>query len=620
MFDHVTLRASDRAASEDFYAVVLKALGVEPTHRDGELVEWSDFSLMQATDERGPTRRLHLGFAAPSRAHVDAFWRAGIEAGHPDDGRPGPRPQYREDYYGAFLLDPDGNSAEAVHHGALGRGGVLDHLWIRVADVAAARSFYLTVAPHAGLRLRDDGPERVRFAGASGSFSLVAGRRPSTCTWRSARPATATWTPSTGPRWPRATATTARPASARSTTRATTRPTRSTPTAPTSRSWSTTGSERQSTRRLDRAMSTGLPVITLGTHRIENPAPGEPPFLSAASGAAWSGRRLYSVGDDQAAVAEFELDEVEVLEALRSGKDADILPPGFAERIIPDVLPLDPGQRASQKADFEALTLVTRTDLEALEDETVRRELLRRFPHGLLIMAGSGGVSWEGVRRSTCVVYSRDEDGHIVGLPAKVSLEGLHAYLEESPWLTGELNIEGMAVHGRYLVLAQRGNSTAPDGRPADNLLIRLSLSEVLESFYTDLRVGRCELEEIRSSTSATSRSRWTAIPSTVKLDFTDPRRRHGRYPGPVVFTAAGEGTDARARPRAASPGSIVGVIDADGNVERTYPLARPGDQARGRGRALQRGRRARRTSCSLSDADDPGRARAADAARLPAE
>ncbi len=175
MFDHVTLRASDRTASENFYAVVLKALGVEPTHRDGEIVEWSDFSLMQATEDRPPTRRLHLGFAAPSRAHVDAFWRAGIEAGHPDDGRPGPRPEYRQDYYGAFLLDPDGNSAEAVHHGALAQGGVLDHLWIRVADVAAARSFYLAVAPHAGLRLRDDGPERVQFAGACGSFSLVAG-------------------------------------------------------------------------------------------------------------------------------------------------------------------------------------------------------------------------------------------------------------------------------------------------------------------------------------------------------------------------------------------------------------------------------------------------------------
>ena len=59
------------------------------------------------------TRRLHIGFAAPSREHVDAFWRAGTEAGYQDDGAPGPRPQYHADYYGAFLLDPDGNSAEA---------------------------------------------------------------------------------------------------------------------------------------------------------------------------------------------------------------------------------------------------------------------------------------------------------------------------------------------------------------------------------------------------------------------------------------------------------------------------------------------------------------------------
>jgi catechol 2,3-dioxygenase-like lactoylglutathione lyase family enzyme len=48
-------------------------------------------------------------------------------------------------------------------------------VWIRVADVAAAKRFYETIAPHAGLRLGLDTPERVRFAGASGSFSLVAG-------------------------------------------------------------------------------------------------------------------------------------------------------------------------------------------------------------------------------------------------------------------------------------------------------------------------------------------------------------------------------------------------------------------------------------------------------------
>ena len=69
------------------------------------------------------TRRLHVGFVAPSRAAVDEFWRVGVEAGYRDDGAPGPRPQYTEDYYGAFLLDPDGNSAEAVHHGALRRDG-----------------------------------------------------------------------------------------------------------------------------------------------------------------------------------------------------------------------------------------------------------------------------------------------------------------------------------------------------------------------------------------------------------------------------------------------------------------------------------------------------------------
>ena len=91
---------------------------------------------------------------------------------------PGPRPEYGDDYYGAFLLDPDGNSAEAVHHGSLRRGGHVDHLWIRVADVAAAKRFYATVAPVAGFELRSDVPERGQFAGDSGSFSVVAGNEP----------------------------------------------------------------------------------------------------------------------------------------------------------------------------------------------------------------------------------------------------------------------------------------------------------------------------------------------------------------------------------------------------------------------------------------------------------
>jgi catechol 2,3-dioxygenase-like lactoylglutathione lyase family enzyme len=175
VFDHVTIRASDREASERFYDTVLSTLGIEQTYREGWLAEWDDFSLSPAGDDKPVTRRLHIGFVAPSRAHVDAFWRAGTEAGHRDDGAPGPRPQYRDDYYGAFLLDPDGNSAEAVHHGSMRAAGNIDHLWIRVADLAAATRFYTTIARYGGLRLASETPELVQFRGATGSFSLVPG-------------------------------------------------------------------------------------------------------------------------------------------------------------------------------------------------------------------------------------------------------------------------------------------------------------------------------------------------------------------------------------------------------------------------------------------------------------
>jgi catechol 2,3-dioxygenase-like lactoylglutathione lyase family enzyme len=175
VFDHVTIRAADRAVSERFYATVLPTLGRERTHSDEAKAEWDEFSLAQADAVAPVTRNLHLGFRAPSRAHVDAFWRAGVEAGYRDDGAPGPRPQYGDDYYGGFLLDPDGNSAEAVHNDSPSAGGIIDHLWIRVADVAAARRFYAAVAPHAGFRLSADEPDRAQFRGEGGSFSVVAG-------------------------------------------------------------------------------------------------------------------------------------------------------------------------------------------------------------------------------------------------------------------------------------------------------------------------------------------------------------------------------------------------------------------------------------------------------------
>jgi catechol 2,3-dioxygenase-like lactoylglutathione lyase family enzyme len=178
VFDHVTLRVRDLAASERFYLTVLPTLGVEETNRDPELPEWDDFSLGSAAPGKPVTRRLHIAWLAPSREHVDAFWRAGTAAGYRDDGAPGERPEYGPDYYGGFLLDPDGNSAEAVHHDGPYTEGHLDHLWIRVRDVGAAKAFYETIAPHARFEKADDTPERVQFAGSGASFSVVAGDAP----------------------------------------------------------------------------------------------------------------------------------------------------------------------------------------------------------------------------------------------------------------------------------------------------------------------------------------------------------------------------------------------------------------------------------------------------------
>jgi catechol 2,3-dioxygenase-like lactoylglutathione lyase family enzyme len=180
VFAHVTIRAHDRAASERFYRTVLGAIEIEPTHETADIVAWEDFAIIAADPEHPSTRHLHVAFVAPSRHEVDTFWQAGVDAGYADDGRPGERPQYKPDYYGAFLLDPDGNSAEAVHHEDTRRGGNIDHLWIGVADLDAAEAFYRTIARHTGLREGRRWESGVQFRGAWATFSLVQDGRPPT--------------------------------------------------------------------------------------------------------------------------------------------------------------------------------------------------------------------------------------------------------------------------------------------------------------------------------------------------------------------------------------------------------------------------------------------------------
>jgi catechol 2,3-dioxygenase-like lactoylglutathione lyase family enzyme len=173
VFDHVTIRVSDRPAAERFYETVLGVIGIDAEYSGEDLAEWDDFSLTEATAWSPVTRGLHIGFGASSRERVDEFWEVGTAAGYQSDGESGPRPQYSPDYYGGFLLDPDGNSAEAVNYEGVRHG--VDHLWIRVASVEASKRFYATIAPYAGLTLTKDTPERAAFRGDAGSFSVLTG-------------------------------------------------------------------------------------------------------------------------------------------------------------------------------------------------------------------------------------------------------------------------------------------------------------------------------------------------------------------------------------------------------------------------------------------------------------
>ena len=121
MLDHVGLLVADLERCKRFYLGALTPLGYAVFREKGaEAVGFAigqkpDFWLYRRSggDNGAP---VHVCFASPDRASVDAFYAAAIAAGGRDNGPPGLRPQYHPGYYGAFVLDPDGNNVEAVHH------------------------------------------------------------------------------------------------------------------------------------------------------------------------------------------------------------------------------------------------------------------------------------------------------------------------------------------------------------------------------------------------------------------------------------------------------------------------------------------------------------------------
>ncbi|MBI2482748.1 VOC family protein [Candidatus Uhrbacteria bacterium] len=123
MIDHVTLHVSNLDRSAAFYEQALAPLGYkrfpgdfdgaagfgasDPEDASGHLWMFAEGNLVKITE-------VHIAFAAKDEAMVRAFYDAALLAGGRDNGAPGPRPQYGPKYYGAFVLDPDGNNIEAT--------------------------------------------------------------------------------------------------------------------------------------------------------------------------------------------------------------------------------------------------------------------------------------------------------------------------------------------------------------------------------------------------------------------------------------------------------------------------------------------------------------------------
>ena len=112
LLDHVHLRVADLDASRRFYEGALAPLGIPV--RAGEHAFAADELYVSADGE--PTRGLHIAFQAADQETVQRFHEAALAAGGRDNGAPGLRTYYHPGYYGAFVLDPDGNNLEAVHH------------------------------------------------------------------------------------------------------------------------------------------------------------------------------------------------------------------------------------------------------------------------------------------------------------------------------------------------------------------------------------------------------------------------------------------------------------------------------------------------------------------------
>jgi hypothetical protein len=268
-----------------------------------------------------------------------------------------------------------------------------------------------------------------------------------------------------------------------------------------------------------------LPPLDLRELRqldLEVPSgPGRAAHVSAASGVVQRGDFVYVIGDDELALAVFQI-----------WRDV----PGRTERVLSGELPSDSAARKQAKPDLEALTVLPPSE---------------PHPHGSLLGLGSGSTP----TRDRGFLWALAPDGSLQGRPRQIDLAPLYTVLRER---VEDLNIEGAAVMGRQLWLLQRGN-----GPRGENLIAELVLSDLMESLLQDRSVVAAELQRLRSYDLGTL--------AGGQLTFSDASPLGGEL---LVFTASAESSpntceDGEIR------GSVVGTIDLEGEVRRLRTIDR---------------------------------------------
>lgn len=117
MIDHVTITVADIERSRAFYDAALAPLGISRLYDDGDDAAGyghNGKAFFWVAQQDRPATQAHIAFSAPDQESIVAFHKAALANGGRDNGEPGPRPQYHDQYFAAFVLDPDGNNVEAV--------------------------------------------------------------------------------------------------------------------------------------------------------------------------------------------------------------------------------------------------------------------------------------------------------------------------------------------------------------------------------------------------------------------------------------------------------------------------------------------------------------------------